>query len=521
MIENNSNIITGADARKVILEGMKKVAIPVSFTLGPKGRNVSISKPNAIPILTKDGVTVARNIRVYGAESAGANMVLGAASKTNLEAGDGTTTSSILTLAIYEQGLESITEETNLVHVQRGIMHAAGQVIETLKAHAVPVEGQDGYKSVAMISSNGDEDVSGAIASALHAVGKHGPVMVSPIMGKTSVEITDGFMIDRGLALPAFVTDRLRMRAEHENAFVVLIDHKVSSFDAIMPFLEYARVNTRPIVFVCHEWGNEVKETLAANKERGLPVAVVTSPGDEYTRHDFLSDLAVVLGCEVVSSKKGMIIDNFHKKKIDVSRYVGSCELFQGGYKSTVFIPNKENMDKVRHHIADLNVRLENMVEGDDRELLEARIGRLAGKAATIKVGYSSDLERGERMDRVEDALNAVRAAIEEGVIEGGGHALYRASEGLIPDATDFGKGVSVMKTALKKPYLMLAGNAGIGASDVSPEWGSGLNIMTGEVVDLHEAGIIDPLKVVRLAVENAASTAGAALTTECVIDNK
>jgi chaperonin GroEL len=528
-----SNVIYGADARKAVEEGMSLVGNAVKTTLGPKGRNVLIQPQNAIPILTKDGVTVARSVNVMGSRAAGANFLKDAAQKTNQEAGDATTTTTVLAMAMFSAGRKIVDEsnDVNSVELKAGIEYAAQEMVEILKSHAIPVGMENGLDAVATVSANGDAQLGSKIAEALRRVGKDGSIMVESVstMG-VAVEISDGVTIDRGMVLPHFATSAYTMKAVHANPLVLLYDGKIRSPQDIMPCLQYSSPNPkatppRPLIIVCNGAAPDINETLANNHmQHAITVAVVDAPGDELTRHDFMDDLAVVLGGQLVSTKKAMVLE-----KMSPASILGTCALVEVSQRSCTFTGWAGREDKVEERKAQLQARIEALPDGSEKTFLTERLARLAGAIATLKVGHGSGLDRSEKLYRVEDAINATRAAMQEGIVPGGGVALVNAARELNSRSRegfrhDFVSGMDLVIRCSKVPFEAIMHNAGLDPNvGLCPmdNWNSGVNAMTGEVVDMVEAGIIDPVKATRVALLNAASTAASALTIEVLIDNQ
>jgi len=557
-----SNVIYGADARKAVEEGMSLVGNAVKTTLGPKGRNVLIQPQNAIPILTKDGVTVARSVNVMGSRAAGANFLKDAAQKTNQEAGDATTTTTVLAMAMFSAGRKIVDKEVmptlpigknrwwrrfmgqrkslppmvtaetvNPVELKAGIEYAAQEMVKILKERATPVGNEGGLDSVATVSANGDAELGSRIAEALRRVGKDGSIMVESVstMG-VAVEISDGVTIDRGMALPHFATSAYTMKAVHANPLVLLYDGKIRSPQDIMPCLQYSSPNPkatppRPLIIVCNGAAPDINETLANNHmQHAITVAVVDAPGDELTRYDFMDDLAVVLGGQLVSTKKAMVLE-----KMNPASILGTCALVEVSQRSCTFTGWAGREDKVEERKAQLQARIEALPDGSEKIFLTERLARLAGAIATLKVGHGSGLDRSEKLYRVEDAINATRAAMQEGIVPGGGVALVNAARELNSRSRegfrhDFVSGMDLVIRCSKVPFEAIMHNAGLDPNvGLCPmdNWNSGVNAMTGEVVDMVQAGIIDPVKATRVALLNAASTAASALTIEVLIDNQ
>ena len=525
-----SNVIYGADARQSVEEGMTIVGNVVKTTLGPKGRNVLIQPHNAIPELTKDGVTAARSVNVMGARAAGANFLKDAAAKTNQEVGDATTTTTVLAMEMFAVGRKIVDggDVVNPVELKAGIEHAAQEMVAILKERATPVGDGSGLDDVATVSANGDSELGSKIAEALRRVGKDGPVRVDSVSSLgVSVTLSDGVTIDRGMVLPHFATSAYTMKAVHANPLVLLYDGMIRSPADIMPCLKYSTKDgvPKPLIIVCNGSAPDINETLANNHmQNKITVAVVDAPGDENTRYDFMDDLAVVLGGQLVSSKKAMSLEKMKPEVI-----LGTCALVDVSRKSCTFSGWEGREEKVEERKAQLTARIEALADGSEKTFLTERLARLAGAVATLKIGHGSGLDRSEKLYRVEDAINATRAAMQEGVVPGGGVALVNAArelnarsrEGFSPD---FVKGMDLVMQCSTIPFKAIMQNAGLPA-DVGlcpmDDWNLGVNAMTGEVVDMIKAGIIDPVKATRVALVNAASTAASALTIEVLIDNQ
>lgn len=522
-----SNLIYGAEARKVIEEGMEKVHKAVEATLGPKGRNVIIQRDGALPQLTKDGVTVARNVNATWAYVTGANLVKAAASKTNREAGDGTTTSTVLTYNIFKEGRMLIDNESgnpvNPVLVQRGIDFAANWIAERLAGEAVQVTTKDMITKVATVSANGDSVLGECIASAFDRVGVDGIIMVEDSRtNETRLDITEGMMVDRGLKLEAFANDPLRMRAVYEDPLILLYDQNIKGMDELMPLLEHAAKARRPLVIVCDGMNTEVLHTIAMNVvKNGIAAVVVDAPGNHHTRTEFMDDIAVVTGGKLVSPSAGIMLKNANPSVF------GTCDKVIVTGNTTTFIGGAGKESNIKGRVDSLYARSKDTDSEEVKDRMKERIGRMAGAVAVLKVSSGSDIDRGEKLDRVEDAINATRAAMQEGIIPGGGSVLALISELCPCNNGDEGIGVTIVKNAAKAPLKAIVRNAGGNPDEVvskileSNDINLGYNALTGEYMDMMEAGIIDPVKVTRLALLNAASVAGAALTTECIVDNQ
>lgn len=526
-----SSVTYGANARKAVEEGMILVGDVVKITLGPKGRNVLIQPHNAVPILTKDGVTAARNVNVMGPQAAGANFLKDAAADTNQKVGDATTTTTVLAMEMFRAGRKIVDgEETvNPVELKAGIEYAAQEMAEILKARATPVGNDGGLDAVATVSANGDHELGAKIAEALRRVGKDGSVMVESVSSiGVNVEIADGVTIDRGMVLPYFATNTYTMKAVHANPLVLLYDGVIRSPNDIVNCLTYSAPKggvPRPLIIVCNGSAPDINEMLANNHMKHIiTVAVVDAPGDELTRYDFMDDLAVVLGGQLVSTKKAMSLEKMAPESI-----LGTCALVEVSKKSCTFTGWQGREVKVAERKSQLEARIADLPDGSDKTFLAERLARLAGAIATLKVGHGSDIDRSEKLYRVEDAINATRAAMQEGIVPGGGVALVNAArelngrsrDGLSPD---FVLGMDLVIECSKVPFQAIMCNAGL-PDDVGlcpmDNWNSGVNAMTGEVVDMVKTGIIDPVKATRIALLNAASTAASALTIEVLIDNQ
>lgn len=512
------------DARELLKSGVDQLANAVKVTLGPKGRNVILSKKFGAPHITKDGVSVARDIELADPfENMGAQLVKEVASKTNDDAGDGTTTATVLAQAIISVGLKNVAAGASPMDLKRGIDKAVAKVVEEIKAQSVAV-GDDFSKieHVAKISANGDETIGALIAEAMRKVKKEGVITVEEAKGMdTTVEIVEGMQFDRGYISPYFVTNTEKMLVDFENPYILLYDKKITALKEFLPILEQVVQTGRPMLIIAEDIESEALATLVVNRLRGsLKICAVKAPGFGDRRKAMLEDIAVLTGGVVISEEKGLRLD---AATMDM---LGSAERVSIDKDNTTIVNGLGNKDEIAARVAQIRAQIEVATSDYDREKLQERLAKLAGGVAVLYVGAPSEVEMKEKKDRVEDALSATRAAVEEGTVPGGGIAYIRATkalEGFVGDNADETTGISIVKRAIEEPLRQIVANAGKeGAVIVQKvkegDKDFGYNARTDEFVHLFEAGIIDPAKVTRVALENAASIAGMFLTTECVI---
>jgi chaperonin GroEL len=515
------------DARNRMKKGVDVLANAVKVTLGPKGRNVVLEKKFGAPGITKDGVTVAKEIELEDPiENMGAQMVKEVASKTADVAGDGTTTATVLAQSIITEGLKNVAAGANPMDLKRGIEKAVTKVIDHLKTQSQAV-GNDNSKiqQVASISANNDPEIGKLIAEAMKKVGKEGVITVEEARGtETTVEVVEGMQFDRGYISPYFVTNSEKMEAELENPFILIYDKKVSSMKDILHILEKVAQSGRPLVIISEDLEGEALATLVVNKLRGtLKVAAVKAPGFGDRRKEMLQDIAVLTKGIVISEEQGYKLEN-----ADLS-YLGQASTVTIDKDNTIIVGGKGKKDDIAARVNQIKAQIETTTSDYDKEKLQERLAKLSGGVAVLNIGAATEVEMKEKKDRVDDALHATRAAVEEGIVPGGGIAFIRAVESLekLKGANeDETTGIAIVKRALEEPLRQIVANAGIEGSIVvqkvkEGKGDFGFNARTEEYENLLKAGVIDPTKVTRIALENAASIAGMLLTTECVIADK
>jgi len=515
------------EARSAILNGVNILADAVKVTLGPKGRNVVIEKSFGAPNVTKDGVTVAKEIELSDKfENMGAQMVREVASKTNDDAGDGTTTATVLAQAIYREGAKIVAAGHNPMELKRGIDKAVEAVIAELKKVSKPIKDQKEVAQVGTISANNDPTIGKIIAEAMEKVGKEGVITVEESKtAETTLDVVEGMQFDRGYLSPYFVTNPEKMEAALENPFILIYDKKISSMKDLLPLLEKVVQRSKPLVIIAEEVEGEALATLVVNKLRGtLQVAAIKAPGFGDRRKEMLQDIAVLTGGRVISEDLG------HKLESARLEDLGSAKKITIDKDNTTIVDGAGKKADVEARVKTLRAQVEETTSDYDREKLQERLAKLVGGVAVINVGAATEVEMKEKKARVEDALNATRAAVEEGIVPGGGTALLRgarALEALKGLSAEQQAGVSIIKRALEEPLRQIAGNAGYEGSIVvdkvvnnnTPAWG--FNALTEKYEDLLAAGVIDPAKVARCALQNAASVASLMLTTETLIAEK
>ncbi|MCT4636966.1 MAG: chaperonin GroEL [Bacteroidales bacterium] len=512
------------EARDLLKKGVDQLSDAVKVTLGPKGRNVVIDKKFGAPHITKDGVTVAKEIELQDPyENMGAQLVKEVASKTNDDAGDGTTTATVLAQAILTEGLKNVTAGANPMDLKRGIDKATEKIIESLKEQSKEVGDDNGkIEQVAKISANNDATIGALIAQAMEKVGKEGVITVEEAKGTdTTVETVEGMQFDRGYLSPYFVTDAEKMEAVMESPYILLTDKKVSSMKDLMPVLEPAAQEGRPLLIIAEDIEGEALATLVVNRLRGsLRVAAVKAPGFGDRRKEMLEDIAILTGGTVISEEKGL------KLETATLEMLGKAEKVSIDKENTTIVNGAGNIENINNRVAQIKAQIATSTSDYDKEKLQERLAKLAGGVAVLYVGAATEVEMKEKKDRVDDALSATRAAVEEGIVPGGGIALIRASdklEGLEGENADETTGIAIVKRAIEEPLRQIVQNAGLeGAVIVNKvkegEAAFGYNARADRYEDLFEAGVIDPTKVTRIALENAASIAGMFLTTESVI---
>ncbi len=512
------------EARDALKRGVDALANAVKVTLGPKGRNVVIEKSFGAPHVTKDGVSVAKEIELEDkVENMGAQMVKEVASKTNDIAGDGTTTATVLAQAIVREGLKNVAAGANPMDLKRGIDKAVTAVVANLKSQSQEVgDSSEKIKQVASISANNDDTIGSLIAEAFGKVGKEGVITVEEAKGTdTTVDVVEGMQFDRGYQSPYFVTNPEKMLAELENPYILLVEKKISSMKELLPVLEPIAQGGKSLLIISEEVEGEALATLVVNKLRGsLKIAAVKAPGFGDRRKAMLEDIAILTGGQVISEEQGFTMENI---SLDM---LGTAEKVTIDKDNTTVVNGGGDEAKIKGRVAQIKAQMETTTSDYDREKLQERLAKLAGGVAVLYVGAASEVEMKEKKDRVDDALHATRAAVEEGIVAGGGVALVRAISSLndlAGDNADETTGIKIVKRAIEEPLRQIVANAGgegsvIVAKVAEGSGDFGYNAKTDEYVQMLEAGIIDPTKVTRVALENAASVSGMLLTTECVI---
>ncbi|MEM9840420.1 MAG: chaperonin GroEL [Pseudomonadota bacterium] len=513
-----------ADARERMLKGVDTLANAVKVTLGPKGRNVVIEKSFGAPRTTKDGVSVAKEIELEDKfENMGAQLIKEVASKTNDIAGDGTTTATVLAQAIVKEGSKRVAAGMNPMDLKRGIDTAVGKVLAQIASISTPVEGSQGITQVGTISANGEASIGEMIAHAMDKVGNEGVITVEESKtAETELDVVEGMQFDRGYLSPYFVTNAEKMSVELEDPFILLHEKKLSNLQAMLPLLENVVQSSRPLLIIAEDVEGEALATLVVNKLRGgLKVAAVKAPGFGDRRKAMLEDIAILTGGQVVSEDLGIKLENVG---LDM---LGTAKRVVINKDDTVIVDGVGEKSDIEARTAQIRAQIEETSSDYDREKLQERLAKLAGGVAVIKVGGATEVEVKERKDRVDDALNATRAAVEEGIVPGGGTALLYASkvlEGVTGDNEDQNAGVAIVRQALQAPLRQIVENAGVEGSIVvgklleQDSTTFGFNAQTEEYTDLLSAGIVDPAKVVRTALQDAASVAGLLITTEAMI---
>jgi chaperonin GroEL len=513
----------GSDARERMLAGVDILANAVKVTLGPKGRNVVIEKSFGAPRTTKDGVTVAKEIELEDKfMNMGAQLVREVASKTNDEAGDGTTTATVLAQAIVREGMKAVASGRNPMDLRRGIDKATTAIVEDLKKRAKKVTGSEEITQVGTISANGDAAVGKFLADAMAKVGNDGVITVEEAKSlETELEVVEGMLFDRGYLSPYFITNADKMEATLEDPVILLFEKKLSSLQPMLPVLEAVVQSQRPLLIIAEDVEGEALATLVVNKLRGgLKVAAVKAPGFGDRRKAMLEDIAILTGGQVISEDLGIKLENV---TIDM---LGKAKKVVVKKDDTTIVDGSGAKKDIEGRIAQIKTQIEDTTSDYDKEKLQERLAKLAGGVAVIKVGGATEVEVKERKDRVDDALNATRAAVEEGIVAGGGVALLRAAFKLNVkgDNEDQDVGIGIVRKALESPIRQIVENAGVEGSIVvgklreSKSETYGFNAQTEEYVDMLQAGIIDPVKVVRIALQDAASVAGLIITTEASI---
>jgi len=515
------------NARDLLKKGVDELANAVKVTLGPKGRNVILEKKFGAPQITKDGVTVAKEIELACPyENMGAQLVKEVASKTNDKAGDGTTTATVLAQAIIGVGLKNVTAGANPMDLKRGIDKAVSKVVESIASQSEAVgTNMDRIEHVAKISANGDEGIGKLIAEAMQKVKKEGVITVEEAKGtETTVEVVEGMQFDRGYISAYFVTDTEKMETQFENPYILIYDKKISVLKDLLPILEQVVQSGRALLIIAEDIDSEALATLVVNRLRGgLKVCAVKAPGFGDRRKAMLEDIAILTGGTVITEEKGMKLED---AKMDM---LGSADKVTVNKDNTTIVKGNGDKAAIESRIGQIKAQIETTTSDYDKEKLQERLAKLAGGVAVLYVGAPSEVEMKEKKDRVDDALHATRAAIEEGTVPGGGVAYLRAIpalEGLKGEKEDETTGIEIVKRAIEEPLRQIVNNAGkegaVVVQKVKEGTGAfGYNARTDVYEDLSEAGVVDPAKVTRIALENAASIAGMFLTTECVVADK
>ncbi len=517
----------GADARERMLRGVDILADAVQVTLGPKGRNVVIEKSFGAPRTTKDGVTVAKEIELSDKfENMGAQMVREVASKTNDAAGDGTTTATVLARAIVREGSKSVAAGMNPMDLKRGVEKAVEAVVSDLKKRSKKVKSNDEIRQVGTISANGDSTVGSMIAEAMAKVGNEGVITVEEAKSlDTELEVVEGMQFDRGYISPYFITNAEKMVAELEEPYILIHEKKLTSLQPMLPILEAIVQAGRPLIIIAEEVEGEALATLVVNKLRGgLKVAAVKAPGFGDRRKAMLEDIAIVTGGQVISEDLGIKLENVKLNMLGTAKKVRITK------DDTTIIDGAGKKADIQSRVAQIKAQVEETTSDYDKEKLQERLAKLAGGVAVIRVGGATEVEVKEKKDRVDDALNATKAAVEEGIIPGGGAALLYATKALkdlVGENDDQNVGIAIIRKAIQAPIRQIVENSGVEASIVvgklleQKSANYGYNAQTEEYVDLIEAGIVDPTKVVRIALQNAASVAALLITTEAMVADR
>ena len=515
------------EARDLMKQGVDQLANAVKVTLGPKGRNVIIEKKFGAPHITKDGVTVAKEIELADPfQNAGAQLVKSVASKTGDDAGDGTTTATVLAQAIVREGLKNVAAGANPMDLKRGIDKAVAKVIEGIKAQSVEVgDDFDKIENVARISANNDEEIGKLIAEAMRKVKKEGVITVEEAKGTdTTVEVVEGMQFDRGYISPYFVTNTEKMECEMDSPFILLYDKKISNLKDMLPILEQTAQSGRGLLIIAEDVDSEALATLVVNRLRGsLKICAVKAPGFGDRRKEMLEDIAILTGGNVISEVKGMRLDQATMADL------GTAEKITVNKDNTIIVNGAGNKEMIAARIGQIKAQIEATTSNYDREKLQERLAKLAGGVAVLYIGAPSEVEMKEKKDRVDDALSATRAAVEEGIVPGGGTAYIRclaALDGLKGENEDENTGIQIIRRAIEEPLRQIVENAGVEGAVIvqrvkDGEGDFGYNARIGEFQNFFATGVIDPAKVTRIALENAASIAGMFLPTECVIADK
>ena len=509
-------------ARQAILRGVTKLARAVKATLGPAGRNVILEKKFGSPTITKDGVTVAKEIELpCPYENMGAQLIKEVSSKTSDVAGDGTTTATVLAEAIYAEGLRNVTAGANPISLQRGIMKAAEAIVAKLKEISTPVKDSKEVAQVATVSANWDESIGNIIAEAMDKVGKEGTITVEEAKSiETTLEVVEGMQFDKGYLSPYFVTNAETMEANLESAFILIHEKKIGSLKDMLPLLEKVARSGKPLLIIAEDVEGEALATLVVNKLRGtLNIVAVKAPGFGDRRKAMLEDIAILTGGRCITEDLGLKLENIELTDL------GRAKRITIGKENTVIVEGEGGTDAIQGRVSQIKRQIDETTSDYDREKLQERLAKLAGGVAVINVGAATETEMKEKKARVEDALHATRAAVEEGIVPGGGVALIRAqaSIGDLGLTGDEKTGADIVARAIEAPLRQLAANAGVEGALIVAEvkkgkGNHGYNVATAKYEDLIKAGVVDPAKVTRSALQNAASISGLLLTTECLI---
>ncbi len=513
----------GSDARTLMLEGVNVLAEAVKVTLGPKGRNVVIDKPFGGPIITKDGVTVAREIELEGKfQNMGAQLVKEVASKTNDDAGDGTTTATVLAQAIFQEGIKAVAAGMNPMDLKRGIDIATKAAVDKIHDLSTPCTDTNSIAQVGTISANSDNSIGSIIAEAMEKVGNEGVITVEDGTSfDTELDVVEGMQFDRGYLSPYFVTNHSNMTAELDNPFILLFDSKISNIRDLLPILEGVSKAGNPLLIICEDVEGEALATLVVNNMRGIvKVAAVKAPGFGDRRKEMLQDIATLTGGTVISEEVGLTLDGAGLDDL------GTCKRIVVEKDNTIIVDGQGASDAIEGRISQIKTHIENSTSEYDTEKLNERLAKLSGGVAVIKVGAATEVEMKEKKDRIDDALHATRAAVQEGVVPGGGVALVRAIDGVMALTVanhDQQVGVDIMTRAMTSPLRQIVSNAGgepsVVLNTISEEDGNfGYNASTDTFGDMFDMGILDPAKVVRSALQYASSVAGLMITTEAMV---
>ncbi|MDO5387062.1 MAG: chaperonin GroEL [Pseudomonadota bacterium] len=518
------DIMFGTDARAKMLKGVETLAKTVKVTLGPKGRNVVLDKSYGAPKITKDGVSVAKEVELADKfENMGAQLVKEVAQKTADKAGDGTTTATVLAEAIIREGCKAVAAGMNPMDLKRGIDMAVEAVVEDVKSRSKDIKTSEEIAQVGTISANGDRSIGEYLARAMEKVGNEGVITVEDAKGlETELDVVEGMQFDRGYLSPYFITNAEKMICEYENPYILLYDQKISNLQPLIPVLEAVVQSGRPLLIVAEDIEGEALATLVVNRLRGgLKVCAVKAPGFGDRRKAMLQDIAILTGGQVISEELGMKLENI------TLEYLGSAKRIEVSKEETTVIDGMGNKETIQDRTAEIRKQIEDTTSDYDREKLQERLAKLSGGVAVLRVGGASEVEVKEKKDRIDDALNATRAAVKEGVVAGGGVALLysiKALDKLAPANADQKVGIDIIRKAIQAPIRQIAENAGVDGAVVAgklleqSDSNYGYNAQNDEYTDMVKAGIIDPTKVVRTALQDAASVGGLLITTEAMV---